>query len=105
MDNRETLYLDFQNINNAEVGHSMYAEPIFSNDEFQVFECHESKAADNYGILDKTKSVRYFHIAIKNNGIPYLFDMETQKMVAGPLSEMECRLDGTTYTEWRGKTA
>lgn len=102
---RETIYLDFRNIDNSEVGHSAYKTPILSNGEYQVFELHKSEAADNSGINVKSIGVRFMHVAVRNNGIPYLYDIHSSQVFGGRLSEMECRMDGIPYTTWIRKTS
>ncbi|MBP2847413.1 hypothetical protein J8655_18370 [Dickeya oryzae] len=95
---RETVYLDFKNTNNEEMGHSVYKDTTVTNDNFEIFELHRSQAADNSGILVKNLNSRFFHVAISQDGIPYVYDADNQKIICR-LSDMTCRLDGVLYTD------
>ncbi|MCI1030172.1 hypothetical protein [Pantoea dispersa] len=101
--NRKTAYLDFKNMNNCEVGHTVYVDSIVTRDGYEIFELHRSEAADDCGIYVKNLNARYFHFAISNIGIPYVYDIYSNIIVGGRLSDTSCRLDGEVFTQLRNK--
>ncbi|MEQ0423246.1 hypothetical protein [Klebsiella sp. JB_Kp036] len=104
---RKTLYLHIRSTNTPhnEIGCSVYADPILSNDNLHIFQIFNSKAADSSGIYVTNLGTRFWHVAIDNNGIPYIFDKENSKIIGGPLGNMECYMNNIPYNTWRRKNA
>ncbi|HDZ2451658.1 TPA: hypothetical protein ACXRZ0_001787 [Klebsiella pneumoniae] len=91
------LTLDFIPVQGGiSVSQTCYA--ITSYDDVLDLEIFKIYISDNYGggIKDADSGVLYRHIAVDENGIPYIFDAYKQKVIS-KLSFVSCSVEGKPY--------
>lgn len=81
----------------SSMSQTCYADSIYDKHSMlEIFKIHVSENTGG-GIYDKSNGIIYTHIAVSEEGIPFIYDVYEKKTL-GRLSYLTCTIDGKLYS-------